>query len=80
VSAKNSKTGESFSGTYTGVSDAALVPKVGVVHSLRANAAATLLGDKGTVIQCQIDIQKGYTPRGIGQCMDNKQVAYSLSF
>lgn len=80
VSARNNGTGEAFSGTYSDASSAQSAPGTGAVPSFQGNAVATLVGDKGTVITCQIYIQGNYSRSGIGQCKDNRRGSYSVSF
>ncbi len=43
-------------------------------------AMATMIGDKGTVLDCQMLIQAGWRPRGMGTCTDNRGGRYSLQF
>lgn len=90
----NPKTGEQFSGTYTGVSDGAVghavaIPSVGRsspalafagLRSRTATAIATMIGDKGTVLDCTMAIEKGWRPHGLGSCTDNNGQQYRLQF
>ena len=45
-----------------------------------ANATAYLNGDKGTVLNCEMQIEAGFSPHGIGGCIDNKGEKYRLQF
>lgn len=48
--------------------------------SRNANTIATLRGDKGTVIQLQMEILSGWTPHGIGTGTDNTNRQYQVQF
>src|SRR5688572_9404345 len=77
MNATNPKTGERLEGTYSGVSEGQRVHLFGSVggssvsafgqsDSTLANAIATLIGDKGTVLDCVMQIKKGIQPHGMG--------------
>lgn len=73
MTAEDPETGEKFEGEYTAVSNGAY----GVVgndfatfSSKKANAMAVLVGDKGTVLNCVMEIEKGLPPKGIGTAKD----------
>ena len=86
------KTGERFDGTYSGVSSGSVgvgiltsgggqsAAALGSVSSITANAIATMIGNKGTVLDCIMDIQKGIRPHGLGTCKDNNGNQYRLQF
>jgi hypothetical protein len=93
VRATHPSTGEAFSGTYVGVREvktafvssaatATGTPAFGTaaIASNLANANATLRGDRGSVLQCVMQIQAGLRPRGIGRCQDNHGKSYQLQF
>lgn len=96
ISAFNPRTGERFQGTYVGIRDSEVasvlgttylphgkfLPTVatGVRHSNQVSAMATMIGDKGTVLDCRMLIQAGWRPRGMGTCTDNKGGRYNLQF
>jgi hypothetical protein len=50
------------------------------LQSLKANGMALLIGDRGTLLDCHMDIQRGIRPHGMGVCMDNAGKAYRLQF
>jgi hypothetical protein len=50
------------------------------VQSLKANATALLIGDRGTILDCHMDIQCGIRPHGVGVCADNTGKTYQLQF
>lgn len=86
------KTGERFEGTYSGVSSGSVgvgflvssggqsATALGSASSMTANAIATMIGNKGTVLDCIMDIQKGIRPHGLGTCKDNNGGQYRLQF
>lgn len=45
-----------------------------------ANATAFLKGDRGTMLTCEMQIQAGFAPHGIGACQDNNGKQYRLQF
>lgn len=70
VSAHDPKTGERFSGNYVAI----------VMGSNIANTNAYLTGDKGTTLNCQMKIEGGFSPHGIGGCTDQRGGRYRLQF
>jgi hypothetical protein len=70
-------TGTGFTGTATGTASGSGVASVG---SNIANATAYLAGDKGTMLNCEMHIEAGLSPHGIGGCSDNKGKNYRLQF
>ncbi len=92
ITSVHPKTGERFEGTYSGVSSGSVgvgflasgggqsAAALGSVSSTTANAIATMIGDKGTVLDCIMDIQKGIRPHGLGTCKDNNGSQYRLQF
>jgi hypothetical protein len=94
VAATNPKTGEQFTGTYSAIregdrSGTAFVsgrygqPLGTATYSERgrnASGVATLTGDKGTVIQLDMQIISGWSPHGVGSGADNRGNRYQLSF
>jgi hypothetical protein len=45
-----------------------------------ANATAFLKGNKGTTLNCEMQIEAGLNPHGIGQCTDQGGARYRLQF
>lgn len=95
VRATDRSTGENFTGTYVGllervdvhtssttVRGGALASGFGsgTISSNLANASAVLRGDKGTVLNCQMKIEAGFSPHGMGDCQDNHGRKYTLQF
>ena len=96
ISATDPHTGEQFYGTYVGVRDSEVASVFGgtftpqggfsptVATAVRGRsqvpAMATMIGDKGTVLDCRMLIQAGWRPRGMGTCTDNKGGRYNLQF
>lgn len=95
VTAYDPATGEHFSGKYVGIletirgSNAAFVQSGTIsvtgfgtreVGSNIANATAYLTGDKGNALNCQMNIEAGFSPHGLGNCTDSKGVQYHLQF
>lgn len=95
VKARDPSTGEIFSGTYVGVKERVDVATSGTaisgkavgstfgsgsVQSNMVNATAYLQGDKGTMLNCEMKIEAGISPHGLGQCDDNKGGKYRLQF
>jgi hypothetical protein len=68
-----STSGESAFGSAQGTT-------VGSVSSRTANAIATMVGDRGTVLDCSMVIQRGPRPHGMGSCEDNHGRQYRLQF
>jgi hypothetical protein len=81
-------TGEKFSGSYVGIiggtNAVAYAPGAGFAfggaRSNIANATAFMRGDKGTILTCEMQIEAGLFPHGIGQCKDNRAITYHLQF
>lgn len=44
------------------------------------NASAFLKGNKGTTLNCEMQIEAGLNPHGIGQCTDQRGGRYRLQF
>lgn len=95
VRAVDPVTSEIYEGTYGAVSQAVGVSGTsstfvgsktvtsntyGSASSNMAAANAVLIGNQGNVLDCTIDIQKGFRPRGIGSCSDKKGKTYRLQF
>lgn len=81
----NPKTGEKFTGEYTATMDRAVGSVPGATVSaanLKASGAGVLVGDKGSVLDCQLDINAGYfsAPTGVGTCTDQRGRRYRLQF
>jgi hypothetical protein len=79
---------ERFVGSYVaivnGVSSTAYSPLAGFgverLTSNVANAQALLHGDKGSILNCDMQIEAGFFPHGIGTCVDNHAKGYRLQF
>jgi hypothetical protein len=84
-----------FSGTYVGIMSSVTRSSTAVISgdvtasgfgvdsisSNIANATAFLKGDKGTMLNCAMQIQASViAPRGIGGCTDNSGRKYRLQF
>lgn len=95
VRALDPATGETFSGSYVGIRERLDVAASGVavggnvvatqsgsgsVQSNVANATAFLKGDKGTMLNCTMKIETGFSPHGLGDCQDNQGRTYRLQF
>lgn len=95
VTAFDPSTGEQFAGTYVGVREGAVASSSAFVSaggatgnafgstavmSNMANATALLTGDKGSTLTCQMRIEAGLSPHGIGTCRDNRGVNYRVQF
>lgn len=91
IRASHPSTGERLEGTYSGVAGGAagavlgggpggLVGGGGAVRRTDVPAIATLIGDQGTVLDCEMLIQAGFRPHGFGTCKDNKGRQYRLQF
>jgi hypothetical protein len=50
------------------------------VTSNIAQATAYLKGSAGTILNCSMQIEAGWTPHGIGTCADQKVNGYRLQF
>lgn len=92
VAATHPVTSERFTGQYTGILPSSRGTAQLHTPSGRwlygnyqetgrnANAVATLTGDKGTVIQLEMQILAGWTPHGIGSGADNRGQRYQVQF
>ncbi len=92
--AHNPKTGETFTGQYTGTTKgggysygSAVNWQTGQTVSgsvytapSSANARGVLIGDKGTVIEMFLDIKPGLRPKGHGEGRDNHGRRYQVQF
>jgi len=79
----NPTTGETFAGEYTATREKAIATAAGVTasaSSLTATGLGVLIGDKGTVLDCEININSGYVPTGVGTCTDQQGRRYRLQF
>ncbi|WP_148360522.1 hypothetical protein [Acidisphaera rubrifaciens] len=50
------------------------------VSSNIAEAKGFLRGDRGTILNCQMTIETGLMPHGLGVCTDNHNADYQLQF
>jgi len=76
-------TGERFAGDYTATQGRAAGIAGGTavyVENYSAYGAGVLVGDKGTVLDCQLNINAGRPPRGNGTCTDQHGRRYRLQF
>lgn len=95
VTAFDAATGEQYTGNYTaireGVSGASTAivqsgtgyvtgTSFGSATSNTANASAYLTGNKGSMLTCEMRIQAGLSPHGIGSCVDSRGGRYRLQF
>jgi hypothetical protein len=68
----------------TGIAHAGSVTGVGFqsveMGSNVGNATAYLTGDKGSSLNCQMKIEAGFSPHGIGSCSDQMGGRYRLQF
>ena len=91
MNATNPKTGERLEGTYSAVSAGQHTTMFGSVggtsisafgqsESALGNAIATLIGDRGTVLDCVMQIRKGLHPHGIGTGRDKQGHEYRIQF
>lgn len=95
VTASDPSTGERFSGKYVGMLETVRASNSAFIQSGTrsgtgfssaeigsniANATAYLTGDKGSSINCQMQIEAGISPHGIGTCTDTKGTKYRLQF
>ncbi|MBN1377749.1 MAG: hypothetical protein JXA04_00785 [Gammaproteobacteria bacterium] len=90
----NPVTGENFSGQYTGIYKGGGTEQgvytnswgfsTGSVTTTSAPTGAVakgvLVGDKGTVINMNMEIQPGARPTGFGEGVDNNGVQYQIQF
>jgi hypothetical protein len=95
VTALDNTTGEQFAGEYVGIRETISSTNSGVilsgnrttngfgsstVSSNMANATAFLTGNQGGSLTCQMAIQAGISPHGIGDCVDKAGVKYHVQF
>lgn len=95
VAATDASSGEQFDGSYVGISPtistdmsasafsggaSAFGGSSSTTSTNIANARAFLRGSKGSMLTCEINIQKGFQPRGIGSCHDQGGQNYVLQF
>lgn len=95
ITARDPVTGEQFTGSYVGVKERVDIATSGTVIQGRAvatgfgsgsagsniaNATAFLKGDKGSMLNCEMKIEAGYAPHGIGSCQDDQGRPYRLQF
>jgi hypothetical protein len=90
MTATNPVTGEYFQGTYTGIQETHVVQHTeasfwgdtdqSVETSAVAQAAAVLVGNKGTVLNLKLHVKIGNPPSGFGEGEDNKGVKYNVQF
>ena len=95
VRANDKATGEIFSGTYVAIAGGRVstslintatrptntpIITTNTTSEIMATSTALLFGDKGTVLDCSINIERGYTPKGIGTCVDQHGFNYRLMF
>lgn len=78
-------TGEAFTGEYTATVDRTVGGVAGAgawAESLKGKGAGVLVGDKGSVLDCQLDINARYfsAPTGVGICTDQRGRRYRLQF
>lgn len=87
IRASDPATGERFQGTYSGVRGGAV--GVGFAGGTTAFAGAsrtdvpaiaTMIGDRGSVLDCEMLIQAGLRPHGFGTCKDKQGRVYRLQF
>jgi hypothetical protein len=76
--------GTSTTMAHVGTSSGASASGVGFgsssVGSNIANATAFLTGDKGNTLNCEMKIEAGFSPHGLGVCTDQKGAQYRLQF
>ena len=92
MTATNPKTGEIFTGDYTAISEAKTTHYTksdfwgtsdegeATEESEMVPGSATLIGDKGTVLNIKMKIKPGNPPIGYGDGEDNKGKKYSIQF
>lgn len=83
----NLKTGEFFSGTYAKSSGSAADTQVMAaiaanpnIQAVNSDVVAILTGNRGTVLNCSLMIQDGYSHNGMGNCADKAGNSYRLNF
>lgn len=86
MTAQNPKTGESFTGQYTGIRHGNTLTfetpkaKPAITPPSYATARGILIGDKGTAIELFMEIKPGLRPTGHGEGSDNKGNRYQVQF
>lgn len=95
IRATDPSTGEQFAGTYVSLTQTEQGAAFGFAFTPQGSSPAwafgnktsnlrptmaTLIGDKGTVLDCRLAIQPGRPPRGAGTCTDNRGGRYTLQF
>ena len=95
VSAYDASTGEHYSGNYVALRQSVAGMSTAFVQSGNASATGTsftgmasnmatssayLNGDNGSVLSCDMQIQAGLSPHGIGACTDQTGGKYRLQF
>lgn len=93
MTATNPKTGEKFTGQYTGIYHGQKSAFTNVSDNrgnsatvtsfsppTNATAKGVLMGDMGTVIELFMEIQPGIKPRGNGEGVDNHGQRYQVQF
>lgn len=95
VTARDNATGEQYTGEYVGIRETISGTGSGFamsgnrtattfgsasVSSNMANATAFLTGNKGSSLNCQMTIQAGFSPHGIGDCSDKNGTKYHIQF
>lgn len=95
IRATDPSTGEYFRGTYVAIQRVESGSVLGGTFTQQGFIAttetahrtsnvvptmATMIGDKGTVLDCRLEIQAGRRPRWVGTCKDNRGGQYNLQF
>lgn len=82
ITATNPETNERFHGTYKAArSRIKIISKNSDANDNNpVPAIAVLNGSAGTIITCDMDIDPGLRPTGIGRCQDNKNNNYVVDF
>jgi hypothetical protein len=95
VTAFDPATGEHYAGNYVGIREVTTTTSgafvqsgntfatgtgFGTIASNMATSTAYLTGDKGSMLNCDMQIQAGFSPHGIGGCSDQKGGRYRLQF
>lgn len=95
VRAFDPSSGERFSGRYVGILETVSSSGTAFVHSGTrsatafgssstgsniGNATAFLTGDRGTSLNCEMKIEAGLSPHGMGACSDQRGGRYRLQF
>ena len=83
----NLKTGEFFSGTYSkagnNAADSQAMSAIAAnpnLQAVSADAVAILTGNRGTILNCSLTLQDGYSHHGMGNCADKDGNSYRLTF